>query len=102
LPSLAEALRDAADRRPEIRQVEINLLNQQVVIEAIHNSLLPSLDVYASWYAAGLNGALNPTFTSILRDTFPNYSYGITLDVPIRNRTAQGDAAPCWNNAGCN
>jgi outer membrane protein TolC len=69
------------------------LRNQQVVIQAIHNSLLPSLDVYASYYVAGLDGALNPTFTNILRNDFPNFSYGVTLDLPIRNRTAQGDAA---------
>jgi outer membrane protein TolC len=93
VPSLAEALRDAASHRPEIEQVELNLRNQQVVIQAIHNSLLPSLDVYASYYVAGLDGALNPTFTNILRNDFPNFSYGVTLDLPIRNRTAQGDAA---------
>jgi outer membrane protein TolC len=90
--SLAEALRDASVQRPEIEQVKLNLLNQQIVIEAIRNSLLPALDIYSSWYMAGLDGALRPTFTNILRNDFPNYSYGITLDLPIRNRTAQGDA----------
>ena len=93
MPTLAEALREATSHRPEIEQVELNLRNQQVVIQAIHNSLLPSLDVYASYYVAGLNGALSPTFTDIVRNDFPNFSYGLTLDLPIRNRTAQGDAA---------
>jgi outer membrane protein TolC len=93
VPTLAEALREATSHRPEIEQVELNLRNQQVVIQAIHNSLLPSLDVYASYYVAGLNGALSPTFTDIVRNDFPNFSYGLTLDLPIRNRTAQGDAA---------
>jgi outer membrane protein TolC len=93
VPTLAEALREAASRRPEIEQVETNLRNQQIVIESIHNSLLPSLDVYASYYLAGLDGALQPTFTNILRDDFPNFSYGVTLNMPLRNRTAQGDAA---------
>jgi len=93
VPSLADALREAAKRRPEIAQVEFDLLNQQVVIQSIHNSLLPSLDVYASYYAAGLAGSLRPTLTNIFHDNFPNFSYGVTLDVPLRNRTAQGDAA---------
>ena len=53
---------------------------------------MPSLDVYASYYLAGLNGALSPTFTNILRGDFPNYSFGVTLDMPLRNRTAQADA----------
>jgi outer membrane protein TolC len=92
VPTLAEALKEAASHRPEIEQVELNLRNQQVVIEAIHNSVLPSLDVYASYYRAGLDGALSPTFTNILRGDFPNYSLGVTLDMPLRNRTAQADA----------
>jgi outer membrane protein TolC len=40
VPSLADALKEAAKRRPEIEQVELNLLNQQIVIQSIHNSLL--------------------------------------------------------------
>ena len=92
VPALDEALRETASHRPEIEQVELNLRNQQVVIQSIHNSLMPSLDVYASYYLAGLNGALSPTFTNILRGDFPNYSFGITLDMPLRNRTAQADA----------
>jgi outer membrane protein TolC len=92
VPTLAEALKEAASHRPEIEQVELNLRNQQVVIESIHNSLLPSLDVYASYYLAGLDGMLSPTLTNILHGNFPNYSFGVTLDMPLRNRTAQADA----------
>src|ERR1035438_4834657 len=76
VPTLAEALKEAASHRPEIEQVELNLLNQQVVIQSIHNSLLPSLDAYASYYLAGLDGALRSTFTNIFHDDFPNFSYG--------------------------
>jgi outer membrane protein TolC len=93
VPTLAEAVREATSHRPEIEQVELNLRNQQIVIQSIHNSLLPSLDVYASYYLAGLDGALPRTFTNIFRDDFPNFSYGVKLDLPIRNRTAQADAA---------
>ena len=92
VPTLAEALKEAASHRPEIEQVELNLRNQQVVIQSIHNSLLPSLDVYASYYLAGLDGTLSPTFTNILHGDFPNLSFGVTLDMPLRNRTAQADA----------
>jgi outer membrane protein len=92
VPTLAEALQEAASHRPEIEQVDLNLRNQQVVIQSIHNSLLPSLDVYASYYLAGLDGALRPTLTNIVHGEFPNYSFGVTLDVPLRNRTGQADA----------
>jgi outer membrane protein TolC len=92
VPTLAEALREAASHRPEIEQVDLNLRNQQIVIQAIHNSLLPALDVYASYYIAGLNGSLEPTLTNIIHSDFPNFSLGISLDIPLRNRTAQADA----------
>jgi outer membrane protein TolC len=93
VPLLAEALRQAASHRPEIEQAEMDLSNQAVVIEAIHNSLLPSLDVYASYSLSGLSGALGHTFTNIFEGDYPNFSYGLTLNLPIRNRTAQADAA---------
>jgi len=54
----------------------MDLSNQQVVIEAIHNSLLPALDVYASYSLSGINGALGPTFTSIFKGDYPDISYG--------------------------
>jgi len=93
VPALAEALREAASHRPEIEQADLNLRNQQIAIQATRNSLLPSLDVFASYYLSGLDGALRPTFGNIFQNDFPNISYGVTLNIPIRNRTAQADAA---------
>jgi len=93
VPALAEALREAASHRPEIEQADLSLRNQQIAIQATRNSLLPSLDVYASYYLSGLDGALRPTFGNIFQNDFPNLSYGVRLNLPIRNRIAQADAA---------
>jgi len=93
VPDLAEALREAASHRPEIEQADLNLRNQQIAIQTTRNALLPSLDVYASYYLSGLDGALRPTFGNIFQSDYPNLSYGATLNIPIRNRTAQADAA---------
>jgi outer membrane protein TolC len=93
VPPLAEALRQAEAHRPEIEQAGLDLLNAQVAIQATRNALLPSLDVYASYSLSGLDGAMRPTFASVFNDNFPNLSYGVTLDLPIRNRAAQADAA---------
>ena len=35
---------------------------------------------------------MRPTFTNILQGDFPNFSFGVKLDMPLRNRTAQADA----------
>ena len=93
VPPLADALREADAHRPEIERAGLDLLNAQVAIQATRNALLPSLDVYASYRLAGLDGAMRPTFASIFENNFPNLSYGVTLDVPFRNRSAQADAA---------
>jgi outer membrane protein TolC len=93
VPPLAESLRLAEAHRPEIEQAGLDLLNAQVAIQATRNALLPSLDVYASYSLSGLDGTMRPTFASVFENNFPNLSYGVTLDLPIRNRTAQADAA---------
>jgi outer membrane protein TolC len=93
VPALAEALREAARHRPEIEQADINLRNQQYTIEATRNALLPSLNAFVSYNVSGLGGALRPTFAEIFQNDYPNISYGVSLGIPIRNRTAQADAA---------
>ena len=93
VPPLAEAVRQAETHRPEIEQAGLDLLNAQVAIQATRNALLPSLDVYASYSLSGLDGAMRPTFAGVFENNFPNLSYGVTLDLPIRNRAAQADAA---------
>jgi len=125
LPPLDEALRLAAANRPEIEQLEKNLSSQDYTIQARRNSLLPSLNVFASYVPSGLSGnqALCPAgftplglrcvgagggtatplsiatggvsqaMTQTLRGNYPDYSFGVNLSIPIRNRAAQADAA---------
>src|SRR5579875_277948 len=93
IPSLAEALREAAENRPEIEQAQLNLRNQQVTIQAVRNELLPTLDAYAIYTPSGLSGEFGSSFGQLFHGRFPNYAYGLELSIPIRNRTAQADAA---------
>jgi outer membrane protein TolC len=93
VPTLAEALREAASHRPEIEQADINLHNQDLLIANKRNALLPSVQVFASYSWSGIGGSLQPTFTNILQNDYPMLSYGVTVGLPIRNRVAQADAA---------
>src|SRR5208283_4304928 len=93
VPPLAEAMREAASHRPEIEQADLNLRNQEYTIQGTRNALLPSVQVFASYSLAGLGGALRPTFANIFQNDYPNISYGVQVGLPIRNRTAQADAA---------
>jgi outer membrane protein TolC len=117
IPSLQEALSEAVKNRPEIEQVNLNMRNQDVTIQAVRNRLLPSLNVFASYAPTGLSGHFlcggNPLYqpacpqgatgyipggagdalSEVFRNVYPNYSFGVNLSIPIRNRAAQADAA---------
>ena len=117
IPSLQEALSEALKNRPEIEQANLNMRNQDITIQAVHNRLLPSLNVFASIAPTGLSGHFlcggNPLYepacpqgatgyvpggasdalSQVFHNKYPNYSFGINLSIPIRNRAAQADAA---------
>jgi len=124
VPPLDEALRLAAANRPELEQLERNLASQDYTIQARRNSLLPSLNVFATYAASGLfgnkaecpagyvaygqtctgaggtvppldivAGGVSQALTQTWQGRYPDYSFGVSLSIPIRNRAAQADAA---------
>ena len=124
IPPLDEALRLAYANRPEIEQADLYLRDQDYTIQARRNSLLPTLNLFATYIGSGLaghqavcapgevpfakfcetaNGSMAPltvstnglaqASTQLFQGQFPNYSLGLTLSIPIRNRQAQADMA---------
>lgn len=98
LPDLQTALAAALENRPDLKQAERNLENQDVAIRYTENNLLPSANAFGFWAGSGLQGnsaslvtgavdALSQTF----QGSFPEYAGGLTLSVPLRNRVAQAD-----------
>jgi|SRR5579863_428988 len=110
VPPVEEALKDAFANRPEVQQDELNLRNQDYVVQSNRNGLLPSLDAFATYAPAGLSGirvirdshgnvistipgGIGDSFSNVFGATYPNYSVGLSLSVPIRNRAEQANAA---------
>ena len=110
IPELADALQKALESRPEIAANEVNLTNQRITVKSSRNALLPNLDLFGSYSGAGLSGnriirdsmgnviAVEPggvgqSLTQSFHGNFPDYSFGISLSFPIRNRQAQADHA---------
>jgi outer membrane protein len=104
VPPLDEALQLAASNRPEIEQAELNLRNQAITIKANRNALLPSLDIFATYAPTGLSGnqlidgsvipaGWTDSLSGVFKGNYPDYSFGFNLQIPIRNRQAQADAA---------
>jgi outer membrane protein TolC len=105
-----ELVQEALEKRDEIEQAKINLDSKKVLLKGTRNNLLPSLQAFAEFTNNGLSGPANPIYNNccgdpnpyfvggtgnlvsqILRRNFPNYSAGISLNIPFRNRQAQAD-----------
>jgi len=103
-----QLVQEALGKRIEIEQDKINIDSQSINLRAIRNGLKPSLQVFAELTNNGLAGNpnyLNPAvvapafltggtgtlFDQILRRNYPNYSAGLSLNIPLRNRAAQSD-----------
>jgi outer membrane protein TolC len=117
IPSLDEALNEAAKNRAEIEQANLQIRSQEITIQAVRNRLLPSLNAFATFAPTGLSGHFlcggNPLYqpscpagvtgylpggagdalSQVFRNVYPNYALGFNLSIPIRNRTTQADAA---------
>jgi outer membrane protein TolC len=104
----------ALKSRPEIAQGEIRLENADINLRGVRNAMMPQFDVTADVTNNGLAGQVNQNFvpivpgevptvndyflgglsTSVLqvfRRNFPDYSVGVQLSIPLKNRRAQAD-----------
>ncbi|HMF77995.1 MAG TPA: TolC family protein [Bryobacteraceae bacterium] len=109
LKPLDELVDAALKKRLEIAQDQLNLDSTSINLRAVKSGLKPSLQVFAELTNNGLSGSQNyltpgapaelPYLTGgygnllgqIARRNFPNYSAGLSLSIPLRNRQAQSD-----------
>ena len=112
LPPTPELIQHALQNRPEIEQFKINLDSSKIMLKGDRSGLLPNLQAFVELTNNGLTGPVNPLYNNccgapdpyfaggysnltaqIFRRNFPNYSAGISLNIPFRNRAAQADYA---------
>jgi outer membrane protein TolC len=110
LRPLPELVNEALAKRPEMSQARLNIESNEMNLVGIRNSLKPTLQVFAELTNNGLSGELTALgagapgadflaggygnlLGQIFRRDFPNYSAGISLNIPLRNRAAQSDYA---------
>lgn len=115
--SLDELVAEAFKNRPELSQAQLQLQNSQISLKGSRNAVLPQLDLVASVQNNALvgdpnsfttsalgsvNGAVaNPYFLGSYSDglrqmfhrNFPDYGAGVSLNIPLGNRTARADVA---------
>ncbi len=112
---IQELMGTALSSRPELAQSRIDLRNRDISFKAVKNALLPTLDAVGSWGGNGtaglattfvrpgstgpneipvnLRGGLGTALGQSFLSDFPSYTVALQLSIPIRNRSAQADAA---------
>ena len=111
LKPTSELIADALAARPEIEQTKVNLESSRINLLGTKNALLPSLQAFVDLTNNALSGAANSLnvgnvygvpdpyvvggygnlLGQVFRRNYPNYSVGFQLNIPFRNRAAQGD-----------
>ncbi len=107
-PPIDQLVEQALANRSEIAQSRLNIDSNKLNLVGIKNALKPTLQAFAELTNNGLTGSLTPLgaatpgveylaggydnlLAQIFRRNFPNYSAGIALNIPLRNRAAQSD-----------
>ncbi|HTB20980.1 MAG TPA: TolC family protein [Bryobacteraceae bacterium] len=112
LKPAGELVNLALTQRPEIAQAKINIESRVINLAGAKNYLLPTLQAFFELTNNGLSGQANPAsiplgfvppqayvggygnlLGQIFGRDFPNYSAGLSLNIPFRNRVAQADYA---------
>jgi outer membrane protein len=110
----------ALDNRPDLAQSRVQIENSKIALQGTQNALLPTLNAFgdlrnnaligAQNNLSGINagtGLLTPASTAdpfflggfggilgqLFSRNFPNYTVGLNLTIPLRNRAAQANIA---------
>jgi outer membrane protein TolC len=99
IPDAEKALAGALKARPELQQADMNLKNQDMSVAFTRKTLLPSLSVFGFYAGSGLQGTgvqadsgMADAFGQSFKGQYPEYASGFSMNLPIRNRTAQADS----------
>jgi len=91
--SVDDLLQQALTKRPELQQSNIDLENRRITDKSARNALLPTVDLFAFYGAAGLGGSQNPLATCAANPCTPaEIALGITMPPGTINPTGLNNA----------
>lgn len=103
-PSFEASVKEAFANRPDLQEQLYNLENADIDVRATRNALLPTLTLSGQYSSVGLSGNATDTTTGVVtkegwttaqsqvfHNDFPDYYAQLTLQLPLRNRSAQAD-----------
>ena len=108
--TIDDLITEAEKKRPDVAEDELAMEVAQASLKSIRSELLPTLDVYGAYAGSGTAGPKNPNcalgvdqcasdvpvgFVDMFKNTFnytaPEYQFGMTLQINLRNRQAKAD-----------
>jgi outer membrane protein TolC len=106
LAPFADAVKEAFVNRPDVQEQILNLRNGEIDVKATKNALLPLATLTGTYSSTGLAGnsltattppvldrtGLSDSLSQVFHNRFPEYSVGVNLTLPLRNRSAQADS----------
>jgi len=109
IPPLEEALSTSVRNRPEVSQAEAKVMNDQLAVKVTQKFLKPTFNAFGLFASAGLygnqlittpggppiglNGGLGQELNQFINFRYPEYAFGFSLTIPIKNRSALADNA---------
>src|ERR1700678_2590454 len=107
-PPMQQLVEEALANRSEIAQSRLNIDSNKLNLVGIKNALKPTLQAFAELTNNGLSGPITALgeqtpgvaylaggygnlLGQMFRRNYPNYSAGLALNIPLRNRAAQSD-----------
>jgi outer membrane protein len=88
-PDVRECWRTAFEQRPDMQQAKLRAEVQHVLIKLDYNQLLPEIDLQGSYGHNASELTLDSEIDTIRRGTYPFYSYGVMMTIPLGNNTAR-------------
>src|SRR5215467_2899397 len=108
-----DAIKVALENRPEMKQLQLDLESKKIDVAYTKNQLLPSVDVIGSYTQNGVGGTetirngfgptapiiaqipggISDSFGQLFGYGYTGYSVGFSVQIPLKNRAAQGDNA---------
>lgn len=85
---LAQAIEAGLASRPELQTQNLAVERAKIQAAVLRNQRLPQLDLSVGYSAAGSDLGFSDAFRLVRGLDFPSWSAGLTLRVPVQNRTA--------------
>jgi outer membrane protein len=85
---LQESWRKGVTQRPEMLMAKLALAKQDITVKYNLNQVFPEVDLTGSYGHSAANTDFDQTLNTIQRGTYPSYSYGVSVTVPL------GDIGP--------